>query len=756
MKGSDQVKRIPVIFLRYIVFFIPAIILSFLVWNHYQDDLSAGKATQYDIRRIFTFDEGKRVVSAVSKDQQLRFVMYEPQSGKIISEWTTESDTFNEMLPSIQGNNLLLALKNKEGQLLIEKLTPSGEKKELIKQNLQIPSFLKTNTYQWNGRLVFTGEMEGAAIVLGELKNGQFFHVHNLNKLKLPARPVSIDAVMNSFRGQTPIPIFELTLKNDQKAYVSGVSNDKHQLGVYVSKNAEPFSLIKDKVEKQLAKTIGTSQNFAVAVESNYPKRPRKVNAEGGLGEVVPTPKPIYQTFIYQLNEEEVLLVGSTAKDEAKGKLTGYIYNHRTNKTTSVSKLFQSFSYENLNREGLFFHKNVKSDWIYYSFENQLTGAFETKSKQLKEFPLQKVISIENASPAHQTSFDTFMQYVMKGGPLILNWALWLFIPLLLFVLAIFLPPILRLVRNNKIKDSVTLEANIVSVKETGTYLNEQPIIKMQLQFQYDGQNIEKTVKTVVSYTQIPQAGQRIAILYNPQKKKAMLLKEGDFSQTSEPKFIKGAVLRNIESYGTVGRGTVLSLTFEADQKKYTIPMIQADGFEYRTGEKADLVDISGQLKMAAYGHEVRNRSGKDVTLTGTIQRVKQYPVTIHNQKPIMLDVMVSSGDQSITKTVSQFIPDHMEVAPGTQITMQTKQEELDKEISLMQEKQGSAKVTHVAFSGVIGNQPLATIQIERDGVMYEVKQPIDPITSVLPGDELWVAYHEMTRQAAIVKYASI
>lgn len=756
MKGSDQVKRVPVIFLRYIVFFIPAIILSVLVWNHYQDDLSDGKVTEYDVKGMFTFDEGKRVVSAVSKDQQLHFAMYDPQSGKRISEWTTESDSFNEMLPSIQGNNLLLALKNKDGQLLIEKLTPSGEKKELVQNNLQIPSFLKTNTYQWNGRLVFTGEMEGAATVLGELKNGQFFHVHNLNKLKLPARPVSIDAVMNSFRGQTPIPIFELTLKNDQKAYVSGVSNDKHQLGVYVSKNAEPFSLIKDKVEKQLAKTIGTSQNFAVAVESNYPKRPRKVNADGGLGEVVPTPKPIYQTFIYQLNEEEVLLVGSTAKDEAKGKLTGYIYNHRTNKTTSVSKLFQSFSYEILNREGLFFHKNVNSDWIYYSFENQLTGAFETKSKQLKEFPLQKVISIENASPAHQTSVDTFMQYVMKGGPLILNWAIWLFIPLLLFVLAIFLPPILRLVRNNKIKDSVTLEANIVSVKETGTYINEQPVVSMRLQFEYEGQRIEKTVKTVVSYTQIPQPGQRIVIHYNPQKKKAMLLKEGDFSQPSQPKFIKGAVLRNIESYGTVGRGTVLSLTFELDQKTYIIPMIQAAGFEFTTGEKADLVDINGQLKMAAYGHEVRNRSGKDVTLTGTIQRVKQYPIAIHEQKPIQLDVTVSNGDESITKTVSQFIPDYMQVAAGTQITIQTKKEELDREMGLMQEKQGSAKVTNVEFAGVIGNLPLAIIQVERNGMMYEVKQPIDPITSVLPGDELWVAYHDMTRRAAIVKYASI
>ena len=78
--------------------------------------------------------------------------------------------------------------------------------------------------------------------------------------------------------------------------------------------------------------------------------------------------------------------------------------------------------------------------------------------------------------------------------------------------------------------------------------------------------------------------------------------------------------------------------------------MIQAAGFEFRTGEKADLVDISGQLKMAAYGHEVRNRSGKDVTLTGTIQRVKQYPMAIHEQKPIQLDVSVSNGDESITK----------------------------------------------------------------------------------------------------------
>lgn len=91
MKGSDQVKRIPVIFLRYIVFFIPAIIISIMLWNHYQDDLENGKITENDVQRIFAFDEGKRVVSAVSKDQQLHYAMYDPRSGKRIKEWTTAS-----------------------------------------------------------------------------------------------------------------------------------------------------------------------------------------------------------------------------------------------------------------------------------------------------------------------------------------------------------------------------------------------------------------------------------------------------------------------------------------------------------------------------------------------------------------------------------------------------------------------------------------------------------------------------------------
>ncbi|KML07819.1 hypothetical protein [Rossellomorea marisflavi] len=51
---------------------------------------------------------------------------------------------------------------------------------------------------------------------------------------------------------------------------------------------------------------------------------------------------------------------------------------------------------------------------------------------------------------------------------------------------------------------------------------------------------------------------------------------------------------------------------------------------------------------------------------------------------------------------------------------------------------------------------PLATIHADRNGIQYEIKQTIDPITGVMPGDECWIAYNERTHQALIIKYASI
>ncbi|MCM2606732.1 hypothetical protein NDQ57_18895 [Rossellomorea marisflavi] len=310
------------------VFFIPAIILSVMLWNGYNDSISEGKLKPDDISRLYTFDEGNRVIS-ITYDHvpttQTTASIYDTKTDQKLRSWTSGSYSFNEMWSTIQGNQLLLASKSPAEDLEIHTYYPNDDRKELVNKRLTIPSFLNSNTYQWNGRLIFSGGSEGTALILGELKDGRFL-LHNLNEEDLPARPARIEPVMNTFNGQTRIPIFEVTLKNDQKAFVSAISDDKDHLSVYVADEEDQFPIMGDAVEKQMQRDIGREQEMAVDVEWEYPNRARLVKADGELGKVVPTPEPVYQTKVYQLNDEEVLIAGSTEEDDAKGKLTGFIY----------------------------------------------------------------------------------------------------------------------------------------------------------------------------------------------------------------------------------------------------------------------------------------------------------------------------------------------------------------------------------------------------------------------------------------------
>lgn len=740
------------------VFFIPAIILSVMLWNGYNDSISEGKLKQEDIDRLYTFDEGNRVIG-ITFDHvpmtQMTASMYDTKTKQKLRSWTSGSYSFDEMSATIQGKQLLLASKSPAEELEIYNYFPDDDRKELVKKRLTIPSFLDSNTYQWNGRIIFSGGSEETALILGELKDGKFL-LHNLNEEDLPARPARIEPVMNTFNGQTRIPIFEVKLKNDQKAFVSAISDDKDHLSVYVANEEDQFSIMGDAVEKQMRQDIGKEQEMAVDVEREYPKRARLVNADGELGEIVPTPETVYQANVYQLNNEEVLIAGSTEEDDAKGKPTGFIYNHNTGKAASVDPIFNSLSFKSFEDSGLSFHKNLESTSLYYAYNNQSTGVYDMDSKKMNEWTAADMVAMENADPSHEKSFDSFKGYVLEGGALVLNWVIWIAIPLLLLAVVFILPPILRVIRRKKLSEGETLTAEIVTIEETGSYLNEQPVVRILLRFLHEGKRIEKTVKTVVSYVQMPRPGQQILIHYHPKKQKVTLLKEGDEIKKIQPETINGAVLKKVESYGMVGRGHVVLLTFEDNRESYPIPAVQAPGFAFKEGEKADLMRINGQLKMVAYGDEIRNRSGKDVTVTGTVLRAQTFPIALHDQTPVLLDLTISSSGKSVQRTVSQFIPSHMTVEPGTTIQIQTKQEDLDKELALANEKQGSATITSVSFIGVVGNLPLATIHADRNGIQYEIKQTIDPITGVMPGDECWIAYNERTYQALIIKYASI
>ncbi|MEK5476194.1 hypothetical protein NYE70_04510 [Paenibacillus sp. FSL R5-0407] len=133
----------------------------------------------------------------------------------------------------------------------------------------------------------------------------------------------------------------------------------------------------------------------------------------------------------------------------------------------------------------------------------------------------------------------------------------------------------------------------------------------------------------------------------------------------------------------------------------------------------------------------------------------EEYPVTVGNRQLMILEVMVSEGNVSFRKVNSLFVPKGLPVKAGVVIPVTMRKDDFKKEFALQKGKQGAAKVVSVQFFGTLGERPLAEITVERAGIAYHINQTIEPVYGVEPGDELWIAYDEVTRDAIIINYES-
>jgi ribosomal 50S subunit-recycling heat shock protein len=120
----------------------------------------------------------------------------------------------------------------------------------------------------------------------------------------------------------------------------------------------------------------------------------------------------------------------------------------------------------------------------------------------------------------------------------------------------------------------------------------------------------------------------------------------------------------------------------------------------------------------------------------------------------MVLEVLISQGPDRIRKVNSEFVSRGLNVQAGTIIQVSVRKEELDREVLLLQGRQGGGKVISVEFAGTTGDRPLARIAIQRGNEEYLIEQSIEPVYGVEVGDELWIAYDEHSREAFIVNYA--
>ncbi|WP_171417201.1 hypothetical protein [Paenibacillus alvei] len=160
--------------------------------------------------------------------------------------------------------------------------------------------------------------------------------------------------------------------------------------------------------------------------------------------------------------------------------------------------------------------------------------------------------------------------------------------------------------------------------------------------------------------------------------------------------------------------------------------------------------------RIYSYGNAVSFEDNKQVTIQGEVIRIEEFPITIADRQLMMLETILTDEAERLCKSNSLFVPKGFPVKAGVVIPVVMRKDDYEKELRLQKGKQGAAVVTSVRFVGTLGERPLAQITVERAGGSYHIHQSIEPLYGVEIGDELWIAYDEVSREAIIVNYASM
>lgn len=748
-------------FLLFILpFMIPFIILSIVAWNDYADEIEDAQNHLSSVHDIFFLDQGQKVVSIADGEQGLQGIIYDARTHQMEKEIPLASDVFKDTEVAYQNNQLVVATKDDNDQLFIHVIDAKGNTKELAQQTISLNNYLNNSTYMWRNRLVFVSDDwadHGTAVYIAEMNNGQLTSVNMSNENLLPSRPIRLETVPDSFESNLAIPMFNVTLKDGRSVYTSGIFDAKHQLSIYTPTANQDHYEAEDQAQQQFITQFNTDPTRLLQVDSDYPKQVRFYNQRTDQeGTLLPTPQSVYQAQITLLNDEEVLVAGSTTEDEANGQLIGYIYNEKTKTFTDISPLLSNQTYDDLNNNHFKFYKESTRSLLYYSNTDASAGWFNTKDGSLSQVTTAEAEQWQSADPSYQKSWQGFQNYLLNGGAIVFNLLIWLLIPFILLALLIILPILLRRRKAIQLRDGIVVQGTIIARAETGTMVNDQPQVRFTVQFEDEGVLRKVNINKVVSYLHMPAIGDLAMISYNRQKQTAIFLTSEDVPAQPPTQIIYHAVLKKIDTHAQVNRGQALVLHFELDQQTYSIPVVQPHGFEYRLEYKANLIQIAGTTRLLSYSVLTDLNKDDEWTLQGEIIGIQPFPVYIDNRQLMLLEVLVTQGNQRIQKVSSQFVPSQLALSVGNQIPVNVKKNEFQRDLRLMQSKQGSAKVVSVDFKGTTGERPIARIIVERGGSEYVLEQSIEPVYGVEVGDELWIAYDEQTREAIIVKYASM
>ncbi|NOJ71718.1 hypothetical protein [Paenibacillus alvei] len=537
-----------------LIFFIPVTILSILMWNDYNRYVANIDDRLPSLSKIYYLDNGKKMVGLA--DEKLggysQAYLFDSATGTPLKEMKVRSNIYGTLDAAVyQHDGVIIPAYDDSFGVQLNYFRPSGEMEELAQGTLPLSSYSSLGLYTWRGRLFITGETADSELYLAEVENGKLRTSSMNSKDLFPARPVRLWKFPSNFDDDKAVPIFDVTLKDDRTAYVSGLLDKNNMPSVLLKKENESSFDAKDRAGVQFGRQFGFDSTKLVRVDSSYPGQAKFYNAaEKKWGAILPTPKPVYQAKVFLLNDREVLIAGSSAQDELNGSLLGYVYNEQTRRFIDVTELVNKLTYKDLKNTDLQFFKEIENDQLYYSFKSAAAGAFNMKTNIVQTQTSDQVKQWLVAEGEDKISLVSFWNYVKQGNALLINWVVWLAIPVLLYGGLAILMFAMKRKQSKNIAEGTIVPATIARMEETGTYINNQPLVRFTVRFIDEGQTKEVAIKKVLSFLNGVKVGDPVVISYNRRKNSAVFVTEDNIPEQDGLKMIKDAILSRIEERG--------------------------------------------------------------------------------------------------------------------------------------------------------------------------------------------------------------
>lgn len=517
-------------------FWMPAVLMSFLAWNGYRDELRTMPDPNPSVSGIYFLDEGRKV--AVLSDVRqgeiaTQMDIADADTGEPLGEGRLTGSNFGRQAEvSYQGGGFVFPTYDNESRLLLNLITPSGDPAELSEGALWGADSTPGGLNSWRGQLLLTGETEDSVRYIAQLADGKLELSLLTNPEPFPSRVTRSTFVPESLDNRYPFPVLELDLKDGSYAHAAGIIAQGQPAAVRLSLPGETTFAARDAALLQFTDELGLDGTQVIRERTDFPAEAWFYDSvTGDWGDKVPTPEPVYQARVFPLNERETLIAGSTAEDELAGEVTGYLYNEENGTFTDVSPLLGQLDYEDLSTfNGPRFFKETGSAVLYFSDGGSDAGWLDT------ERGAARLLNVETAKgwlwpPLDRSpTWNGFFGYVIDTPAMLINLLIWILIPLLI-VLLVLVAPLFARRRVARLREGAIVSALITGMGETGTYVNEQPLVRFTLQFEDEGQMREAETKKVMSLVSPLRVGDWVPVSYDRRRKKATILTEEERRQ---------------------------------------------------------------------------------------------------------------------------------------------------------------------------------------------------------------------------------